>query len=343
MKIPEKYKDYYRTDIAEQEARKKNVFYFTTEGYARLSELTTQIKNGDKKTAEEFAEITLPWADYIVGRYNKKMTSSVDSGEVLFGAINQIKTNPKVVDFNSFHARFNLVMHYDVIDLRRKISFPPQPLAGAIAEANHAVRWGNGVVHNDPSAHMETAELQAAFARVVQKLSPSERELLTVRELKGKGWLRPTSMVSGINQNTVKAVFHRLPKKLFTLMQGEPLLKDWLEQKRITADDFLDVAEKNRQAVNEQKTMIREIFGFSSEHTLREIAETLNIYKPAISCIFGDGQELISHGALSKLTKEKLCDYLVREGKSEEDIAKFNAAFEKLRELTGVKTQNRGA
>jgi hypothetical protein len=346
------HETYYSQDLAEQIESSEYVRYFTEAGYERLNALISTIKAGGESaqsTKEEFAEITQPWAEFIIRRYNNKKGLWLEADDILKEAIGQINTNEKLTDWNSFTTRFRQIMWKDGIDVRRRLSARLSKADTAeylMAEIYRAAR-GDEMVHDDPAAGLEAKDLQEAIQETIRRFPPEDQQLIGLRarnaELTGSKvapWSKGIAATLQQNRVTIRSKLNRLARKFFEAGKVNPTLKQWFEEHRITAEDFDDVKREDFDEVNKQKEIINGIFAFG-DMSGENIARTLGVQHYIVSCLFRESMNFKDSGALSKKTEEKLTEYLAHNSKSEAEIAEFTQALQTLRDVMGIKTYSR--
>jgi DNA-directed RNA polymerase specialized sigma24 family protein len=196
----EELKKYYRTDLEEQRisnvAKGKRVFvrFFTDEGYAKLDELISQIKQGGSEATaakEGLAKLVMPWAEWRIERFNAKNQAALDATNILHKTILQLETKPEVKDWSSFHIQFTAITKNAFLSDARKTSYIAKLDQGFAALE---------VVHSDPSEPLEQKEFRIATKQWIGTLSDRQRDIVRMYPaVEGKGnWQANVAKATGL-------------------------------------------------------------------------------------------------------------------------------------------------
>ena len=330
---------YYRTDFDEQRAARKvgtreRIFFFTEEGYARLNNLITAIKQNDAGSPharEEFAAIIAPWAEYEIARYTKPKNVVIDSGKLIKKTVDLISTNSEITGWHTFHERFNLKLSsYTQTAQKYMRNWKRERTLQADQSSARPE-----ISERDPSAIAEQQELIFAVRKLIEEQSDTAQRLLGARLSAPSETQAQTAKALGLVKQAVNKQWQSVPQRFFVAAARHPALREWISEYGVSAESAGVISETGLKEIGKRKQRLRAIFGFTEDCTLAKICSTLGINMEYTQTLFGEFNDRY-RPASSDGTLKKLGDYLRSHGK-EDKIPELEDAFKELRELTGVK------
>ncbi len=323
---------YYRDDIKAQRRAGGNVFFFTSAGYNRLNELITEIATGDEVAENEFHQIITPWIEQKVSYYNRHHDTDLSATDIATRSVEQIK-NGAVSDWGSFHGLTGLIIRTRASKQRSSDTNQKR------RETIHAQHAANGQTDNNPIDQLKRNELYEAMQEVVRALPERDRKIATCIFKNPKITHAEIAEHLGVSHQAISDAIPNIKRRIVDIAQRHPAAKEWLDSRQINIDQLLDAPSGNWNEIMEKKKEIQSFFSQAIENkTLREMSHEIGITDKTSRFLFGEGMQ--TKHALPEGAKRALKNYLKEQLKaSDETIARFEQAFDEMRELVGYKAR----